>query len=344
MTGVDDLDQRQREVLAAIIYEFIASGEPAGSRTLTRKYGLGVSAATIRNTMADLEEMGLLAQPHTSAGRLPTDLGLRLFVDGLMEVRHLDEQERRVIEARYGGLLLTNDGWGQVVRVLSEMTRQPAVVRSPRPSAQVLQHLRFVPLASGEVLALLVGATGVTQTRLLRVSADLAPARLERIHNYLNDLVPGRTLAEARRVLDHEVEAARERMDALALEAATLGRDALDEPAAAQQVVVHGQAHLVREGSTMDLDRIRQVMDLLEDQERLAELLDAMLASHGTIVLIGAEHPFTEVAGCSVIAAPYSLGGDAWGALAVIGPRSMNYAEMVPLVGFTARVISATEP
>jgi heat-inducible transcriptional repressor len=340
MVGAVELDKRKRDVLAALVYEFISTGEPAGSRTLSKKYGLGISPATVRTTMGELEELGLVHQPHTSAGRLPTDRGIRIFVDSLMELRALTDEERLSIQRRYGDLAVGGEGWSQLVRGLSELTQQPAVVCSPRSRGMVLRQLRFVPVGPGQVLALLVSAWGVTQSRLLRGAGNLTPAALDRIHNYLNELVPGRTLKEARKLIDHETKEAQRSLDQILLEGLRLGRDALGEDGDEPAMLVHGQAKLVQIGSGVDLERLRHLMDLLDDQHRLAALLDATIAAEGPLIFIGAEHPVTETASCSVIAASYSFGVEAWGTIAVIGPRSMDYARVIPLVGFTARILS----
>lgn len=340
MIGAVDLDKRKRDVLAALVYEFISTGEPAGSRTLTKKYGLGVSPATVRSTMAELEELGLVHQPHTSAGRLPTDRGIRIFVDSLIELRTLTETERVSIQRRYGDLAVSGEGWSQLVRVLSELTQQPAVVCSPRPRGMVLRQLRFVPMGPGQILAILVSAWGITQSRLLRVANAISPAALDRIHNYLNELVPGRTLKEALKVIEREVEESQRSLDEILLQGLELGREALGDAGDEPAMVVHGQAKLVQIGSGVDLERLRHLMELLDDQRQLAALLDATIAADGPLIFIGAEHPVTETASCSVIAASYTFGPEAWGTIGVIGPRSMNYARVIPLVGFTARVLS----
>lgn len=341
MRLVSSLNQRQRDVLAALVCEFIASGQAAGSRTLSRRYGLGVSAATVRNTMTDLEEMGLVHQPHTSAGRLPTDLGIRVFVDVLMAVRDLTGREREYIEHVYGDTKPGGDLWHRMVRLLSELTEHAAIVLSPRPDSLVLRQLRFVPLSDGEVLAVLVGSRGTTQSRIFRVDTDLSPSRLDRIHNYLNELVPGRTLVEARRVLEQEARESRRTVDLFMTDALELGRTALDSTAAEPEIVVHGQARLAKSPAFADVERLRQLMALLEDQERLVDLLDATLTASGPIILIGAEHPLTEVAACSMITARYERGPTARGTLGVIGPRSMDYARVLPLVEYTAGLLSS---
>lgn len=340
MIALEELGKRERDVLAALVYEFISTGEPVGSRTLSKKYGLGVSPATIRNTMSDLEEMGIVYQPHTSAGRLPTDHGLRIFVDGLMDIRELSDVEQLLVQRRYGDLNLSGDSWNQIVRTLSELAEQPAVVCSPRASGMVLRQLRFLPLETGQILAILVSAYGVAQSRLLRVSVDLTPSTLERIHNYLNEHIPGRTLQEAQQHLEREAGEAKSSMDKLKVQALELGRSALEDSDAEPAVIVHGQSRLVHAGSSVDMDRVRQVMELLDDQERLGKLLDATVKSEGPLIFIGGEHPFTDSAKCSVIAASYSTGPEVWGTLGVVGPLSMNYAKVIPLVGFSARLLS----
>ncbi len=340
MSLASTLGQREQDVLGSLVYEYIATGQPAGSRTLARRYGLGVSPATIRNTMSDLEEMGLLFQPHTSAGRLPTDLGIRVFVDGLMSVRDLPPEERRYIERRYERLSDEGELWHRTVRVLSELTEHAAIVLSPRPDSLVLRQLRFVPLSEGEILAVLVGSAGTAQSRWLKVKVDLSASRLERIHNYLNELIPGRTLAEARQVLEQETRESRRTLDRFAAEALALGRDALESDDGDPEIVVHGQARLVRSPAFADIERLRQLMELLEDQDKLVELLDATLRSENPAIVIGAEHPLTDMAACSVISTSYRRGTSALGTLGVIGPRSMDYGRVLALVGFTADLLS----
>jgi heat-inducible transcriptional repressor len=325
MVPVSPLSRRQRDVLAALVCEFIASGLPAGSRTLSRHYGLGISSASVRTTMSDLEEMGLVFQPHTSAGRLPTDLGIRVFVDVLMAVRRLSGSERETIEHAFEDVKSPGDLWHRTVHLLSDLT----------------QH-SFVPLSGGDVLAVLVGQGGITQSRILHVRVDLSPSRLERIHNYLNELVPGRTLIEARHVLAQEASESRRTVDRFMTEALELGRCALDATADEPEIVVHGQARLVHSPAFANIDRLRQLVELLDDQERLVGLLDATLTASGPIVLIGAEHPLTELASCSMISARYDHGPSARGSICVIGPRSMDYARVLPLVEYMAEYLSSS--
>lgn len=341
MQSTVSLSTRAREVLAALVSGFISTGQAVGSRTLSKRYRLGVSPATVRSTMSELEEKGLVYQPHTSAGRLPTDYGIRVFVNSLMETEDLTGLEREYIGRRYD--VLTNDGglWQRTVRLLSELTEHAAVVLSPRPDAVILRQLRFVPLAEGEVLAVLVGTNGASQSHILKVDVELSGWKLERIHNYLNDLVPGRTLAEARRVVETEAKESRRSMDWFTTVALELGRDALAVPDLDQEIVVHGQAKLVQSPGFDDVERLRQLMELLDDQDRLVALLDATMKVVGPWVLIGNEHPFTETASCSMIAASYKRGPRARGTLGVIGPRSMDYGRVLSLVGYTADLLSA---
>ena len=343
MTVAEDLGVRQSAVLAALVQEYISTGEPVGSRTISKKYQLGVSPATIRNTMSDLEDMGLLQQPHTSAGRAPTDQGIRIFIDYLMEIRSLSDPERFRIEQRYGDIALGNDLLSQVVRVLSELTQHPAVVRSPRADGLVMKQLRFMPVEPGRVLAVLVTSFGVTQSRLLEVTIDLNETRLERIHNYLNELIPGRTLSEAKQAILREKQESRRTMDQMMADALTLGRGALDELDEEPDLRVHGQAKLLQRTAQLDVEKLRHLMELLDDQAQLAELLDATMNAPGPLVMIGGEHPVTESAECSVIAATYSISGDSRGTLAVVGPRSMDYTKVVPVVGFTAHILSGPD-
>lgn len=335
-----DLGERQSQILASLVYEYIATGLPVGSRTLARHYGLGVSPATIRNTMSELEELGLVLQPHTSAGRVPTDLGIRIFVDALMEVRDLTDEERQRIAARAGGVGVRPDRWEETGRVLSELSQHAAIVLTPRPDSLVLAQIRFVPLASGEVLALLVGESGIVLHRPFVPKEEPGRRQLERIHNYLNELVPGKTLSQARAAIDVEMDEARQTLDALRTQALNLGRDALAGAGDDAGIVVQGQARLVAGRAAGDLEQMRHVMALLEDQSALSHLLDATMAADGAQVVIGDEHPATGGAAVSVVAAPYRHAAGALGSVAVVGPKSMDYCRVLPIVEFTALVIS----
>ena len=323
-----------------MVYEYISTGSPIGSKTIATRYRLGVSPATVRSTLAELEELGLAVQPHTSAGRVPTDLGIRVFVESLMELRELSPAEQGMIAGRIADAPTTGDTWREAGRLLSELSEHAAVVSLPGPAARVLAQLRFVPLPSGEALALIVGQSGLVLHTIVRGPSLPSEARLERIHNYLNELIPGRTLAEARAAVEAEIGEARRTLDALRTEALELVRGALvglkEEPG----LVVHGQARLVRGRASGDMDRVRHLMELLEDQGTLAELLDATLGAEGARVVIGAEHPATSLAHCSVVAATFAGGCETPGAIAVVGPRSMDYCKLLPLVEFAARVVS----
>ncbi len=338
--------QRENQVLASLVSEYIATGEPAGSRTLARKYTLGVSAATVRNTMSDLEEMGLVFQPHTSAGRLPTDCGIRRFVDTLMEVQDLTEERREAIRRRFGNIAPSPYQWQQTGRLLSELTQQATVVLSPRLDSMVLREVRFLHLRAnkgdknGKIVAVLVGSSGIVQNRILEVNIDLPRSKLDRIHNYLNELIPGRTLAEARQAIEREMEESRKTVDLIRTRALELGRDALAGAEKKCSVVVHGQSRLIRGHGFSDIDRLRQLMELLDDQDKLAALLDATMLVNAPNIVIGAEHPVTGLAHCSVIVAAYGRQDEAQGTLGVIGPRNMDYSRVLPVVEFAAHIVS----
>jgi heat-inducible transcriptional repressor len=339
-----ELGYRARKILYAAITEYIATGEPVGSRTLARRYGLALSPATIRNELSDLEEAGFLAQPHTSAGRVPTDRGFRTFVDALVQIREVTSEDRSAVVARMHALRPgVDDVMREAGRLLSSLTGAAAVVVTPRPDEERLAQLRFMPLAPGELLAVLITRSGTVQNRVVRVGRDLDAQELERAHNYLAELLAvGRSLEELRHAIAEQMATERGRYDIekrrvkeLVDAAATRTRDD-----AREGVIVEGQGLLLDRPEFADVEKLRALVRTFEDKERLLELLDRTLGSGGLQVVIGKE---TQLGAggdeLSVVSATYRQAGHASGTVGVIGPTRMDYAKIVPLVGFTARVV-----
>jgi heat-inducible transcriptional repressor len=309
-----------------------------GSRTVTRRHDLGLSPATVRNVMADLEELGLLEQRHTSAGRVPTATGLRFFIDSLLKVRGLTPREKEEIRER-----VIAPSPDEVVlrasRLLSDLTHHAAVILAPDPDQQRLERIEFIPLRDGKLIAVLVTTDGRIENRLLLEDVD--GTRLERIHNYLNQLLAGMTIDEVRDRVIRELGEDKNKYDELIATALRLGHAVfVSQPERSADVLVAGQANLVETGEHVPPERIRDLLRTLEDKETLVRLLDRTRNAEGLQVFLGAETAMQALSGSSVVAMPYGPDDTPIGALAVIGPMRMNYGKVMSVVDFTADTVS----
>jgi heat-inducible transcriptional repressor len=336
--GVSQLSERARLIFRDIVDSYLATGNPVGSRTLSRTGGVTLSPASIRNVMQDLEELGLLAAPHTSAGRVPTEQGLRLFVDGMMQAASPSPEEEAAIEAeasRSGGSL--EEVIGRTTAVLAGLAQCAAVVAAPK-AEPVLRQLSLVPLPANRALAVLVGADGSVENRLMDLPAGLPPAALEEAANYVNGRLAGHTLADAAERLRQEVASGRAELDRLTADLVEQGLASWSRDAGGPVLIVRGAAHLL---DAADLDRARALLGELEEKESLARLLDEARAADALKIFIGAESRLFALSGSSVIAAPYrGADGKVVGVVGVIGPTRLNYARVVPMVDFTANRLS----
>ena len=351
MPEIPPINRRAQKILQAVVKEYLQSGEAVGSRVVTRRHELGLSPATVRNVMSDLEELGLLEQPHTSAGRVPTDQGLRFFIDSLLKVRGLSPKEKDEIRLRYveqsqrAGVDAVTDVVQRTSRLLAEITRHTGIVLAPDPSLQRFQHIEFVPLSDGKLLCILVTSEGRIENKLVQVDVTVDPSRLERIHNYLDALLGGLNLTEVRRRILPELGLEKNRYDDLVSAALRLGQAALDpaESGRAGDVVVTGQANIVDLARTDDpamLQRMRHLLQALEDKEVMLELLDRTMHAEGIQVFLGAETAIASLAESSVVAVPYGPEDRPLGAIAVIGPIRMNYSKVISVVDYTADLVS----
>lgn len=340
---VAELNDRAREVFRQIVDSYLTSGVPVGSRTLSKLGSIGLSPASIRNTMQDLEELGLLAAPHTSAGRLPTQLGLRMFVDGMMQASEPSEDERALIDSGIDGGMAggaaIEESLSRVTAVLSGLSQCAGLVLVAR-TEMVIRQINFVPLSPQRAMAILVGADGSVENRLVSLPIDLPPTALEAAANYINARLVGLTLAAAAERLATEVAADRAALDAMTAGAVATGLAAWSSDGAARPVlIVRGQANLVED--SVDLDRVRQLLGDLEDKEELVRLLELARGAQATKIFIGAESQLFSLSGSSVIAAPYrGPGGRVVGVVGVIGPTRLNYARVIPMVDYTAKTLS----
>jgi heat-inducible transcriptional repressor len=336
-----DLDARARDIFRRIVETYLESGDPVGSRTISRA-GVGLSPASIRNTMQDLAELGLLDAPHISAGRMPTHLGLRLFVDGLLEVGDLAEEERRAIEARltaHGRSI--EDALNEASAILSGLAGGAGVVVAPARDAGV-KHVEFVALSPDQALAIMVFEDGQVENRLMRRPLGVTPAALQEASNFLNARLRGRTLAEARVEVGRELERARRELDAASARLVEEGLAAWSGgDDSGRALIVRGRANLLGDSQALaDLERVRMLFDDLEQKEQLISLLDIVRDAQGVRIFIGSETRLFSLSGSAVIAAPYMSGRQkVLGAIGVIGPARLNYARVIPLVDYTARAL-----
>jgi len=303
--------------------------------------GLSLSPASIRNTMQDLAELGLLDAPHISAGRMPTHAGLRLFVDGLLEVGDLAEDDRRSIEARltaHGRSL--EDALNEASSILSGLAGGAGVVVAPSRDAGV-KHVEFVALGTDQALAIMVFDDGQVENRLMRRPAGVTPSAMTEASNFLNARMRGRTLAESRLEVDRELERARRELDSVSARLVEDGLAAWGGGEIGRALIVRGHANLLGDPETLaDLERVRRLFDDLEQKEQLIGLLDLVRDAEGVRIFIGAETRLFSLSGSAVIAAPYMSGRQkVLGAIGVIGPARLNYARVIPLVDYTARVL-----
>jgi heat-inducible transcriptional repressor len=337
-----ELDSRARDIFRRVVETYLQTGEPVGSRTLSRG-GVQLSPASIRNTMQDLTELGLLGAPHISAGRLPTHAGLRLFVDGLMEVGDVGDSDRREIEQRLAGRGRSfEDMLNEASALLSGLAGGAGIVVAPVREAGV-KHVEFVALGGGQALAVMVFEDGVVENRLMQLAAGVTPSALQEASDFLNARMRGKTLAEAGQDIRLELELARRQLDVaaarlveegLAVWGGGEGRD--------RALIVRGRANLLADRETLeDLERVRMLFDDLEQKEQLISLLDGVREAQGVRIFIGAETRLFSLSGSAVIAAPYMSGQKKLlGAIGVIGPTRLNYARVIPLVDYTAKVLS----
>jgi heat-inducible transcriptional repressor len=338
---VAELTTRARDVFRVVVETYLDSGQPVGSRTISKRSGLNLSPASIRNVMQDLEESGLLTHPHTSAGRVPTETGLRLFVDGMMQAAEPSAEERAAIEGQVGARGPVEDALAAASATLSGLSACAGLVLIPPREVRVRQFA-FVALSPGQALAVLVGDDGSVENRLIAVPPDLSGAALSEACNYMSARLSGLTLTEAQARIGRELTAERAALDAAARDLVERGLAVWSQDGAARPVlIVRGAANLIDDRAAADLDRVRQLLDEIEGKEAIADLLGSAATSQAAKVFIGAENKLFALSGSSVIAAPYhGREGQVVGVVGVIGPTRLNYARVVPMVDFTAQTLS----
>ncbi len=327
-------DDRRLAVLRAIVEDYVATEEPVGSKALVERHGLGVSPATVRNDMAALEEEGFIAQPHTSAGRVPTDKGYRLFVDNLTTLKPMSAAERRAITTILEGAVDLDDVVHRSVRLLAQLTRQVAVVQYPTLSRSTVRHIEIVPLTPSRVLTVLILSTGRVEQRIVELTVDLDDDALAELRSQTNRVATGQIIAEAAsglRTLAREIPPAAAVAEALA--------EAMSDHRSDERIVVGGTANLARFGTSFDAD-IRPLLEALEEHVVLLKLIGEVTTGDTLTVRIGAEGPYQELSATSVVAAGYGPGNEALATLGVVGPTRMDYPGSMASVRAVARYLS----
>ena len=341
--AAEQISERAQHFLKVLIERYIRDGQPVGSRTLARDSGLDLSPATIRNVMADLEELGLVTSPHTSAGRVPTAAGYRLFVDSLLSVQPPDEQllaqvQQQLPTAGGGSDLLENAS-----RLLSQMTRLAGVVMVPRRNQERVRQIEFVPLSGTRVLAVLVTSAGEILNRIVETGRRFERSELEQLSNYITEHYAGQDLESVRRAVLEEMQATREHMDNLMREALQMAQktflpEADDDEA---EVVVSGQTNLMDFDELARMDRLRELFEVFAEKQQMLHLLDRCLEADGVQIYIGEESGYETLRDCSIITSPYRIDDEVVGVLGVIGPTRLPYDKVIPIVDVTAQLLGA---
>ncbi|HEX9078481.1 MAG TPA: heat-inducible transcriptional repressor HrcA [Desulfuromonadaceae bacterium] len=334
-----ELSPRSRQILEAIVEDYIATAEPVGSSTVARRHAMTLSPATVRNVMANLEEMGLLTSPHTSAGRVPTEKAYRFYVDSLVALRQVTREEKQLIiqRCRQAGAGLSNI-LKETSRTLSTLSNYIGIVVAPSFVADVFRHIEFLRLAPHRVLAILVSSNGLVQNRLVETEEDTPQEDLVRMGNYLNELMQGLTISQVRERIIDEMQSEKVQYDRLMSRALRISQQAVT--AEEEEIFVEGQARILDQPEFSDVRRMQEIFRAFEEKGHLLQLLNRCMAAEGVQIYIGSETPVSRSAGVSLITSRFVTGNNTVGLLGIIGPTRMGYSNVIPIVDYTARLVS----
>ncbi len=338
------ISDRAQRLLKVLVERYIRDGQPVGSRTLARDSNMELSPATIRNVMADLEDMGLINAPHTSAGRVPTVQGYRLFVDSLLTVRPLRKSLLSDLQRQIGTVSKPEQALSSASSLLSDLTAMAGVVMIPRHNQESLRQLEFLPLSGNRVLVILVLNEKEVQNRIIETKRHFSPAELQQMANYLNHSFAGRDIREVRQRVLGEMEETKQSMDRLMSEAIEMAQQAFQEQQEGDgegDFVLAGQTNLMSYAEMADMERLRQLFDAFNQKSDILHLLDQSLSAEGIQIFIGEESGYSVLDECSVVTAPYKVDNEVAGVLGVIGPTRMAYDRVIPIVDVTARLLGA---
>ncbi|CCE23563.1 heat-inducible transcriptional repressor HrcA [Methylotuvimicrobium alcaliphilum] len=335
------LNERSLQLLKALVERYIQDGQPVGSRALSKDTELKLSPATIRNVMADLEDMGLIRSPHTSAGRVPTVSGYRLFIDSLLTVKPLNSEELKLLRKNLIAKDNVNDVIGVASRILSDVTRMAGVVTLPKRELVSLRHIEFLPLSNTRVLVIFVTNEQEVHNKILHTSKQFSPAQLQQAANYLNSVYSGLSLAAVRKAVLKELKDAQEQMNREMLDAVQMAKLALDPGKSDEDYVLSGETNLMGFSELSDMERLKELFDAFSQKRGVIHLLDQCLNAEGVQIFIGEESGYHAFEQCSLVTAPYSINEQVVGVLGVIGPTRMAYERVIPFVDVTAKLLGA---
>lgn len=338
---ITELNERSREIFRYIVSSYLDSGSPVGSRTISKSLDLSLSPASIRNTMADLEELGLLSSPHTSAGRMPTEQGLRLYIDGLMEVGALSKEERAKIKAECGvkGVSM-NEMVSNATNLLSNLSACASLVIAPKIENPITQ-IQFVRLQPGKALIVMVMQNGMVENRLMDVPTDITDSALQQASNYLSNKLEGKTLDDVSSFIQKDIKENKTQLDAITADLVSKGI-AIPTKTNDGHIIIRGQSHLLEDVKAItDLERARTLLGYLEEQKNMLKLFDAVGSAQGVQIFIGTENKIFDQSGWSLVLSPYKNAEEKIvGAIGVIGPTRLNYDRIIPMVDYTSQVIA----
>lgn len=338
---ITELNERSREIFRYIVSSYLDSGVPVGSRTISKSLDLNLSPASIRNVMADLEDMGLLSSPHTSAGRMPTETGLRLYIDGLMEVGSLSQDERKKIEAECGvkGISM-QEMVGNATNLLSNLSSCASLVVAPRVEKPVKQ-MQFVLLEPGKALTILVMQNGIVENRLMDIPRDVTESMLKQASNYLNSKLTGKTLDSVQKDIESEIQNNKTKLDTITASLVAKGI-AIPKSQNDGHIIIRGQSRLLEDVKAIeDLERARALLGYLEEQKNMLNIIDSVDGAQGVQIFLGTENQIFDQSGWSLVLSPYKNASEKIvGAIGVIGPTRLNYDRIIPMVDYTSQVIA----
>lgn len=337
---VEHLNERSQNILEAIVEDYIASAEPVGSRAITRRHNFNLSPASVRNVMADLEDMGLLCSPHTSAGRIPTEKGFQYYIDSLLRVRDLSDKEKQQLRKnyRFTGMKM-EDIMQEVGRILSGLSKYAGLVMVPKFASTVFRQIEFVRLSGGRLLVIYVSETGLVQNKVIKADPSLDQRQLEKISNYLNRELNGLSIQQVREKLKQQMQEEKSLYDQLRKKALQLSCAALQDEVE-DQLYVSGTSLMLEQPEFSSPEQMRRLIQTFESKKILIELLDRSQSAQGVQIFIGSESECIDLQGCSLISANFSNRKGAIGSLGVIGPMRMDYSQVIPIVDFTAQLVS----
>ena len=339
--GDNQVTERAQHFLKALIERYIKDGQPVGSRTLSKDTGLDLSPATVRNVMADLEDMGLVSSPHTSAGRVPTVSGYRLFIDSLLTVKQLAEREVDAMRRQLGSFGDASALIESASQLLSGVTHLAGVVMLPRHERNAYRQIEFLPLSGNRVLAILVTGEGEVHNRIISTDRGYSPAQLEQAANYLNEMFTGQDIQDVRKHLLADLKKTHEHMDQIMMQAVEMAQRVVEAAEDADDCLIAGQTNLMEFEELASMERLKQLFDAFTEKNQILHLLDRCIEAEGVQIFVGEESGYQLLDDCSLVTAPYRIEDEVIGVLGVIGPTRMNYSRVIPLVDVTARLLSA---